>query len=250
MRYDIDLLANPRLVGRLGRKDCVARLGKERSGVNGNQKIRRRRRLAVLVATPAVLLGAGASVLLVGGPASQAAAIRADLEDLLDSRSPGERQAGALATSKPARPQAATERVLSPVRYRRPVTPPGAAAPAGVAPVVVGAPEDAVAAVSASAPTAVDAPDLGGLGGPVAFAPGAIFAPSAGASPGGGASGGSTTPPTGVTAPPAADILSAVPEPATWVSLILGFLLMGLALRRSGRAASDGHPAASQKATE
>jgi len=112
---------------------------------------------------------------------------------------------------------------------------PGVAAPSAS---VGGAPADAatVAAVTdAFAPAAATPATFASLGpalGPTATP---VFSaslppPANGGSTGGGTGGGSSGGDTG--GQPGTDPVSAIPEPATWLSLILGFFAIGAALRR------------------
>lgn len=141
-------------------------------------------------------------------------AMLADPLSLFAERSPGERGTGALLSTKPGGPH---ERVLAEVRDRDPAAgAPGAAAPPG--------PNDPVFGV---------APDT--------FSPGGD--PGAGAPPGDAAGGDpdfSPFFPGGGGGAPAflqrgtpfvSPGIPAVPEPATWAMLILGFFGVGTALR-------------------
>ena len=115
---------------------------------------------------------------------------------------------------------------------------PAVAAPAGA---IGGAPADAatVAAVTdAFAPAAGTPATFASLGpalGPTATP---VFSaslppPANGGSTGGGTGGGSTGGDPG--GQPGTDPVTAVPEPATWLSLILGFFGIGAVLRRRNR---------------
>jgi hypothetical protein len=176
------------------------------------------------------------SVVELGHPAAgnvRKAGIIAALADplsLFAARSPGERGAGALLSTKPGLGPA--ERVLSEVRDRDPAA---GDAPPAADPLT---PAD-VAALSDGIPGAGGLPGgTGGAGGAPAFAS-PFFAPFA---PGGGDPGdpglvGSPPPggPPGIIPPPPGGGISAVPEPATWAMMILGFFGAGAALRRRTR---------------
>lgn len=154
-----------------------------------------------------------------------------DMDGIFDARSPGGRHYGWLVNDKSPRtgfdvgPPA--ERVLSSVR-RRPAAPvPGSAVPALYTPVG-----------SVVPPTAV-----GPSGGPVegvVTGGNAPFGPTGGFLPGNpgvvgtapGAGGGGSGPTVGASDPGTAAV-PAVPEPATWTMLLLGFFVMGSILRRA-----------------
>lgn len=162
-------------------------------------------------------------------------AVLADPLSILTSRSPGGRGAGALMSTKPllstlpngtggidtaGAPVVPTERVLPTVRDRP---------AAGFEPIV---------------PAGPGAGGLGGLGGPSGgiepggngFVPfpgdgggGGIF-PGGGTVPSGGGGGG--TVPGGDGTPPPPPPVSPIPEPASWVMMILGVFAIGAMLRR------------------
>jgi len=152
------------------------------------------------------------------------AALAAMLRDplaMLEGRSPGQRGEGAMFQTKPAK-----ERVASALRERGPVGPEGPVE--RVLPVVRERPADI------APPLALGGPE--GLPGPVAPfglpGPGPEFGPQAAPGPdgpplattsssGGGTSGG--TPPGDP---------GGIPEPSTWAMMILGFGLVGAAVRR------------------
>ncbi|MBB3693415.1 PEPxxWA-CTERM sorting domain-containing protein [Sphingomonas sp. BK580] len=153
-----------------------------------------------------------------------------DLPDpsaILGARSPGGRDAGAMFTTKPAKqrlasrprvplPGAPSERVLSNVRERPSI---------GWAPPYVELPETPLA-FAPGVPVG-DVPLTPAALGPLP--PGGGFTPSTPFIPGGGTGGGGGGGGDIVTPPPA------VPEPATWATMILGFLMVGGALRRVAR---------------
>ncbi len=147
-----------------------------------------------------------------------------DPASIFGQRSPGGRGPGAMFQTKPDRaasaareePPGPSERVLSNVRERVPPAAsagPGASAPSGIA-------------VPLETPGFVAAvPGGAGLGG----APSGGFGPEL-PLPGGGSFLVPVPPGNGL------PIISAVPEPETWQTMILGVFAIGLALRRRGRA--------------
>ena len=160
-----------------------------------------------------------------------------DPASIFGQRSPGGRGAGAMFQTKPDRAASAarevspgpSERVLSNVHER---VPPAAGGGPGVS-----APSAAIAVPLETPGFVAAGPGGAGLGG----------APSGGSSSGGvGAIPGGFGPelplPGGgsflVPVPPGnrLPIISAVPEPETWQTMILGVFAIGLALRRRGRA--------------
>lgn len=168
-----------------------------------------------------LLAGLAFSALLVGevGTAKLAAAFANPLS-IFTARSPGERTAGYLAQTKPARRHAIipTERVKSQVRTRPPL-------PSGVGTVLPGDPSDRGLAGTpgfyddngAGLEGVGSGPDYtggGGIPGLTAF---------------------DTGPPPGQLIDNAtASIESSVPEPATWMTLIAGIFIIG-SCARSGR---------------
>jgi hypothetical protein len=167
------------------------------------------------------------------GKGSRTAALVAALMDplsLIADRSPGERGAGALLSTKLAK-AGPEERVLSNVRDR----PPAAGdADSGMLPpgndLFAPAPGSDVLG-SNGGPSGGGIPGGGGEGpaglGPPGFAPfGAPFAGPEGEIIPGRAP---------FVSPPTVPIASAVPEPGAWAVMILGFFAVGAALRRRGR---------------
>ena len=198
---------------------------------------RRRTRLTrTLLLVPALVLLFFMSVVEHGHPAVGKAgktgllAALADPLSLFAARSPGARGGGALLSTKGG----PSERVLSTIRDRDPPPdPPGADNPG--LPVT---PED----VAALAPPAEGAApgDGGGSGDPGPGGPSfGSFAPFS--APGGGGGffpgGGAPTfvPPPGSPPPGGGGGVSAVPEPATWAMMIIGFFSVGAMVRRRAR---------------
>lgn len=145
-----------------------------------------------------------------------AATARAEsLADLLDQRSPGARIGGALTKTKH---RTLAERSAPP-----------AAAPEDLAQVIA-PPETAMVPVPLGA-----APDLEYLSPPQTLA--SLVAPPQVVGSGGccGGGGGKPGTPGGPLSPPSAPPLQtpAVPEPATWMTMLLGFGFTGWALRRN-----------------
>lgn len=158
----------------------------------------------------------------------------ADPLAILEGRSPGVRPSGALAQSKPRKPvplgaAKPSERVLANVRTR-PIVPavmtvdgtqgPFAPVPALFDPTAPA--QNALASTSEPAPI-VNAGNGGG--GLLPNVPGGFVA--GGGAPATGAAGGIPATPAPVTP---------VPEPQTWVMMILGFLMVGQSLRSRPRA--------------
>lgn len=190
------------------------------------------------------LIGAGAGTLLalptlmvVGHSTAVQSAVAQALADpasILDARSPGRRADGALTQTKNKRRYAKvasatrgkpTERVLGQARTRPDV----AAVPAGAA--------DPLVETPVAVPQGTFSDAVATAGNPVTGA--AIVAGTPGFGIGGGTvgGGGGGTPggtnPDGGTTPP----VTAVPEPSTWMMTILGFMGMGIGLRRRKAAA-------------
>lgn len=147
---------------------------------------------------------------------------------LLDARSPGEREKGALTSTK-VRKLATNgvkprERALGkivqpsaapPAEFVEALTPPGTIV---AAPPV--APPPTLADVIPGLPGSAAPPGVGLVGSPGGGAPGVPGAPSVPGTPG--------TPGT----PQNPDVPSAVPEPATWMMMLLGFGVIGSSMRR------------------
>jgi hypothetical protein len=189
--------------------------------------------IGTAAATLLAFLGViGAAVLAVGalgyssGATSVAKAVGAAIMDplaVLEGRSPGEREAGALFQTKP-RPVAPVARV----RPRRP-----------------GMPAEPVAAVPPPTPF-IDLPGAPvPLGGEVELPIAPVVFGGVPGGPGGPpipvfGGGGGFPPPPPVVPPVVTPPVAAVPEPSTWAMLILGFGLVGAVLRRQGaRAVRD-----------
>jgi len=150
---------------------------------------------------------------------------------MLADRSPGARPESALANLKHKRQAALHERGLP--KIRAPYGPPTAYEALATPPIapIAPLPQAPLFATIAGLPPVVPPGNGGGAGGP----------PILSNIPGPGGGGGFSPP--GVLATPQAPptLAEAVPEPASWAMMLLGFALMGRALRRRGAAGL--HPA-------
>jgi hypothetical protein len=143
---------------------------------------------------------------------------------MLAERSPGARPNGALVNLKHKK-AVLHERALP--KIRGPIAPPPTPfeALAGPPPIALPPPAPLFATV-AGTPTPIP-PVGGGPGGPPVLSDIPL--------PGGGGGGGGFTPPPITTAevpPPTTPTTPAVPEPASWSIMLLGFALVGFALKR------------------
>jgi PEP-CTERM motif len=186
------------------------------------QRDRRRQLLAAAGALAFALASAVSVASFSGTDLAEAAANRArSLVDLMDQRSPGARTEGQLTKTK-TKHQTLAEHAPAPEAERPPVNLAQLIAPPvpGVVPVDLGPP-----------------PELKFLDFPP---PGVVFAsppgggsvpPGGGGGGGGGCCGGGGGPPPDAPKPPPTP---AVPEPGTWMTMLLGFGVIGWAMRRSG----------------
>jgi hypothetical protein len=204
--------------------------GKGRSQSKGNSGTSQRKRW---------LMGAGAGTLLalptlmvLGHSTAVQSALATALADpasILSARSPGSRADGALTQTKNKRPYAKaapalrrgkpTERVLGQARTRPnvPVVPVGTADSLVAAPVAV--PQGAFSdAVTTAGNPITGAAVVGGV---------PVFGVGVGGGTGGGGTGGGGNTGGGGDTP-----VTVVPEPSTWMMTILGFMTMGIGLRR------------------
>lgn len=154
------------------------------------------------------------------------AAVRQAATDILATirdRSPGERANAQLAKSKPAPSPERSARALPRTREAQPKAAARKPEPAPFAPSVPPELAEALAPMMTTAAPPVAAE----------FSPGPPIVPPIGGGGGvvipGGGGGGGTTPVEPPPPPPA------VPEPATWLNLLLGFAALGWALRRGRR---------------
>lgn len=233
----------------------------------------RTRRIRLRSRHKRTLLGLAACLALTSGfayPSSMASLAEpgitaaASVVALLASRSPGERVAGAT-TSKQKLVKAPRQRALPGMgggedgaapRQTARLLPTIAVPQAALRPDAAVAPPLTVVdlAPAAAGSQATPAGGFPGFGAPAAGTIGGIVLAAlppgggAGAPPGGGGGG---APPVG--APPGDVIVSppvsAVPEPGTWLTMLLGFAMIGSGLRRSRRLARSGRTAASPSAT-
>lgn len=197
----------------------------------------RRPLLACFIVASGTVIGAGMVAIpsMIGGTpamAAPSAAYTPDMDSLLDGRSPGSRRYGWLLDSKPGYgPTNPVERVLSSVR-RRPIA-------TGIPNLPFGAPIIPLAAIPDTGIPVDAVTDLGGPGslvGPGGFGGGPV---AGGILPGGGGgNGGNSGGGPGNGGEPDTPIfpVSPVPEPTTWIMVILGFALLGIAMRQRSAA--------------
>lgn len=157
-----------------------------------------------------------------------------DVVDLLGTRSPGPRTVAELTkfneeTGLGDAPLEAAQRALGKVF----AAPPGSVGAPGIATFSI--PEtEALAVPAATLPVGLPLFTPVGSAGGIPSSPGAaaLLLPGSAAPPGGGIS--APPPGEGISAPPRAEV-PAIPEPATWAMLILGFAMCGAVLRRPRR---------------
>lgn len=156
---------------------------------------------------------------------------RADVMSMLGARSPGARVEGAMTTKGPRMALARTSRVLpvsqGPAPRQSAVLPISAPAPKLPAVAALGTPAPIAATpLLGSAPVFAAAPAAIGGGGLGAAALLPIPVAAALLVPGGGGGGGPISVP---------DTTPAIPEPATWLMMIMGFGFLGMWLRQRRR---------------
>jgi len=209
----------------LGRQANIAAAIRRSRSARAAKKSRARRS-AVLAALVSLALAGGGFLTLdsvMGGDAVQAAVAKAEsLADLIGQRSPGQRTAALLTKTKHAR-------ALAKARARPRVNLPSQTELAKV----LLPPPSAEVALDLAPPLPIASlttpPPLAGF----------IVPPSGGGglvSPPGGGGGGGVLPPGGTeTFPsgPRQPLPSAVPEPASWALMLLGFGLVGWRARRT-----------------
>ena len=159
---------------------------------------------------------------------------------MLADRSPGERLDGALAMLKGRRAPLLHARALPKVRVPQPFA--ILAGPPPIPAVVPPIPAAPLYNLVAGVPPAIV--PVGTMGGPpITLTPGAFFA----VVPGGGGGGG--VPPPVVSVPPETPVTpvtpvtptlqtSGVPEPTSWIMMLIGFALIGGTIREKRRLAS------------
>jgi hypothetical protein len=208
----------------------IARL---RDGLTQRILLRRGLWVVGLVTLAAVALNPAA---MIGGRMLTAAATAAQqTADMIAQRSPGLRTRAEMSKGKPRLALDRVSRALPRVRDARPAAPAAAAAPAPVAAAVLPGVSPPVAAPAIFVPGA----PVGGAAF-VDSGPGfGLLPPPPGFGVGGGGGGFVVAPPGTITpeTPPAA-LPPPIPEPATWMTVILGFAAMGGAIRRRARLAS------------
>jgi hypothetical protein len=194
---------------------------------------RRRKRSIALAALASLAFGVPIawSISAPTGDMVQAAVDQAkSLADLLSERSPGSRTQGELTKTKRAR--AAAKLHTAPKSAARAIAP-KPTVPAELAAIVASPPLLPVGDLAFAAPFQIDAPPS--LGAILASSPGIPGATPPGENGGGPISFPSSEPREAVT--------SAVPEPATWVMMLLGFGLVGWRVRRRDRRSCANLPA-------
>ena len=180
--------------------------------------LERRRRRRLLTGAAAIGLAVASALAVAsftGADLGGAATARAQsLIDLLDKRSPGRRTQGELTKTKVRHVLLATRLAAVPApRLPAALEQVLAAPPAALLPVDVGTPQLEMAAAPLLPPGIFASPPGGG---------GGVIGP-----PGGGGPGSPPGQPPLTPVPP-----PAVPEPGTWLTMLVGFGLMGCLLRR------------------
>jgi hypothetical protein len=200
-------------------------------------------RLALIPLAAMAVVPAG--IVATGAPGSEAiAAAVADPLSVLDARSPGTRAPGALSNSKALKATDVQKRVLSNLNGVPGTETPAAATPLAQPVAPTEAPGTIIPAIVAAGPgeAAAIAPLVAGGAPGAALFPGVAIAPGVvgGSGAGGGGAAGTTpaTPATPTTPVPA------IPEPETWLTLLLGFGAIGGALRFPRYRAHTASPAA------
>lgn len=145
---------------------------------------------------------------------------------MLADRSPGQRPEGALASLKHKKQPALHQRALP--KVRKPESPLAGIVGSPPVPPIEMPPETPLYNMVSAAPDVIP---------PVAIVPGGTPPGSNSPPPGGG--GGIVVPPETPTVPQT-PVTPAVPEPATWAMMLLGFGMIGFTLRRAR--AAEGSP--------
>jgi hypothetical protein len=190
-------------------------------------RIERRRRRSIVAATAvslSVALGMAVSLAsFTGTDLADAAVSRAKgLMELLDQRSPGARTEGELTKTKRAMEVLAERQPVVPKNLAEVLSPPQSM----LVPVDIAAPAPAIELASAIPPGIIVPPGFPPGGGIVTPPGGGIITP-----PGGG--GGTPPPGPPETPPDTPHGPPPLPEPGTWMTMLLGFGLAGWALRRN-----------------
>jgi hypothetical protein len=206
-------------MNRVDTKPDVARAIRRSRRTRAALFARRRQSAAVAALLAVSLAGAGTWSIgaLTGADMVQAAVTQAkSLADLLGQRSPGERTAAMLTKTKRAKPLA-REHHAGPLTAKQPK---------------VSMTDIARLLQAPPPPLAVAPPELGSPFPPIALA----IPPSLGgivnSPPSSGPPGGGSPPASFPTPQPKVTVPSAVPEPGTWATMLLGFALVGWRVRR------------------
>ena len=182
------------------------------------QIVQRKRRRQLMAGAGALALALSAAVGvagLTGTDLADAAATRArSIMDLIDQRSPGARTTAELTKTKARHAVLPEREAAAPENLAHILAPVPAILPVDLGPPAI--PE--LTLLSAPLPPVFFAPPPGGGGG--------VTACCGGGGGGGSGGGGTDSPPEVPHVPPA------VPEPGTWMTMLLGFGLMGWLLRR------------------
>jgi hypothetical protein len=181
--------------------------------------VQRRRRARVMIGAGAIGFALSTAVVVAsftGTDLAGAAASRArSVMDLIDQRSPGARTQAQLTKMRRmamAPPEDFAPAVHLPVDLAQAIAPP----PPAYVPVMVSSKAADMLFMTPPPPGAIFLTPPGGGGG----------SPPGG---GGGPPGGGGNPPPG---PPALVVTPAVPEPGTWMTMLLGFAFTGWSIRR------------------
>ncbi|MFL6765436.1 MAG: PEPxxWA-CTERM sorting domain-containing protein [Sphingomicrobium sp.] len=202
----------------------------------------RTRRAAVAAGVVAVAAGLSVATLSRGDLASAVGTAASEglsktVAAMLADRSPGERPEGALASLKHKRQPALHERALPKVRVPPPVPPLASIIGPPPAPleVIPASPVPLFAMVGGPPVLVPPIPAIGGGGGgggTPGSPPGFSNIP-----PPGGGGGGVIVPPSIQETPTTPSTpIPAVPEPGTWSMMLVGFAMIGWAIRRNQRA--------------
>ncbi|MEO8455030.1 MAG: PEPxxWA-CTERM sorting domain-containing protein [Sphingomicrobium sp.] len=200
------------------------------------ERMQRRRRRSIVAATGvslAVALGMAFSLASFAGADFANAAVTGakSLIDLMDQRSPGARTEAELTKTKQAKEALADRLPIVPTNLAEVLAPPVAS----LVPVDIGPSAPVIELASALPPGIILVPPASPPGGGIVTPPGGgiVTPPGGGVTPPGG---GDTPPPGPPDTPPGPPPL---PEPGTWMTMILGFGVVGWLLRRdkaAGRA--------------
>ncbi len=201
----------------------------KRDGDAYRGRVKRRRIVLTSVAALSVALGSAFSLATFAGVDLAGAAVQRakTLSDLLDARSPGERTQGQLSNTKHKHAILA-ERDAEPADVKQPLKNfAEALLPIAPAAVTIDAPPQIPEfALQLPPPPTFFSPPGGGI----VPRGGGSSPPGGGSTPPGGPGGPPNQPPENPPPPP--NQPPALPEPGTWMMMILGFGMVGLSLRR------------------